>query len=123
MNPTFLTGIFGTVPDPWRAGPGGLDVSQYTGAQGQGLILLFNNLLRLVVVISGIWAFINLIIAGYGFISAEGNSEKVTIAWNRIWQSLLGLLVVASSFALAAIFGYLVFNDPTAILSPKIYGP
>jgi len=37
-----------------------------------------------------------------------------------IWQSLLGLLVVASAFTLAAVVGkFLNLN----ILEPEIYGP
>jgi hypothetical protein len=36
---------------------------------------------------------------------------------------LLGLLFVAGSLVLAAIFGQLVFGDPRVILQPTIYGP
>ncbi|HUW21181.1 MAG TPA: hypothetical protein VMW41_00800 [Candidatus Bathyarchaeia archaeon] len=108
----------GTVTNPWET----LNPA-YTGTSGEGLVTLLNNILKLAVVVAGIFSFINLIVAGYGFMSAAGNPEKITEAWSRIWQSLVGLLIVASSFVLAALFGYLVFGDPTAIISPKIYGP
>jgi len=96
----------------------------YSGTgPGGGLIILFNNVLRLVFVGAGIYAFIRLIVAGLGFISAGGDSKKMTSAWNSIWQSLLGLIIIIGSFAIAALIGQLLYRDPGAILSPKIYGP
>lgn len=119
MSRRLLAGV-GTITDPW----GRLKVPGYAGsAQGQGLITLLNNILRTMVALAGVWALINLITAGYGFMSAEGNPEKMTQAWSKIWQTLLGLLIVAGSYGLAALFGYLIYQDATAILSPKIYGP
>ena len=114
MNRRLLAGV-GTIDSPWG--------TRYPGEQGQGLITLLNNILRTAVVLAGIWALINLIMAGYGFMSAEGNPERITAAWNKIWQTLLGLIIVAGSYALAALFGYIVFDNPTAILNPVIYGP
>ena len=114
-----MADVVGPIANPWAS----LNPGYGSDTRGGGLIILFNNLLKTTIVIGGVWAFINLIIAGYGFIAAGGNPEKITLAWNKIWQSLVGLLIVAGSFALAAIFGFLVFNDATAILSPTIYGP
>lgn len=88
-----------------------------------GLIAFANNLLKLLILGAGVFAFLNVIAAGYSFLGAGGDPKKVEGAWAKIWQSLLGLLFVAGSFVLAAIFGWLVFKDPTAILFPKIYGP
>lgn len=88
-----------------------------------GLMKFANNILMLIIAGAGIFAFMNIIIAGYTFLGAGGDAKKVEQAWARIWQSLVGLLFVAGSFVLAAIFGWLLFKDPTAILSPKIYGP
>lgn len=89
---------------------------------GKGIMLFANNLLKLVIVGAGIYAFLNFIIAGYDFLGAGGDSKKLEQAWGKIWQSLIGLSFVAGSFVLAAIFGWLIFKDPTAILSPKLYG-
>jgi len=106
-----------TPPPPFQGGAG-----QYGGYQ-TGLIAFFNNIVRLLIVIGGIWAFINLILAGYGFLSAGDDPKKMEAAWKKIWQSMLGLLFILGSFVLAVIFGHLLFGDPTAILQPKIYGP
>ncbi len=95
----------------------------YQGVTSGGLILFFTNILRLVFVAAGVFAFVNLIIAGFQYMSAGGDAKAVTAAWNKIWQSLLGLVLVVGSFALAALFGYILFGDAGFILSPKIYGP
>ena len=115
------SGIFGSITDPW--GSTGLNVPGYGGGEGQGLIVLLSNLLRAVVVCAGIFSLINLIIAGYSFMAAQGNPDKISEAWNKIWQTLVGLLIVAGSYLLAAIFGYIVFGDVNAIIQPQIYGP
>ena len=88
-----------------------------------GLITLFNNILRLLIVIAGIYALFNFILAGYDFISAGGDPKKIDAAWAKIWQSMVGLLLIAISFALAALIGKLLFGNVGAILNPKIYGP
>ncbi len=89
----------------------------------EGLVILFNNILRLLIVVAGIYALLNFILAGYAFMSAGGDPKKIDTAWNKIWQSMVGLLLIAVSFALAALLGKLLFNNAGAILNPKIYGP
>lgn len=89
----------------------------------QGLVPFFTNLIRLMFVGAGIYAFLNFIIAGYQYMSAGGDTKALSAAWARIWQSLLGLVIIVGSFALAALFGYLIFGDAGFILKPVIYGP
>jgi hypothetical protein len=91
-------------------------------AQG-GLILFFTNIIRLLFVVAGIYAFINFIIGGFGFMNAAGDPKAISAAWNRIWNSLLGLIVVVGSFALAALFSQLIFGRADFILNPTLYGP
>jgi len=93
------------------------------GGKIPGLVPFLNALLKLVIVLAGLFAFFNLIIAGYQFMSAGGDPKKIGEASSKIWQSLIGLLIVAGSFVLAAIFGWLLFGDPQALIIPKIYGP
>lgn len=105
---------FGTLKNPLSKGA--------LGPSG-GLINLLNNILRLVFVGAGIYAFMRIIVAGVSFISAGGDAKKIEQAWANIWQSLLGLIIIVSSIALAALMGLLLFGDASAILSPKVYGP
>ena len=91
------------------------------GTVEQGAVgKLLDLLIRTLIVGAGIYALINLVLAGYAFISAGDDPKKVAGAWAKIWQTLLGLAVAAGSFVLAAIFGKLVFNDFMFLLKPKI---
>jgi hypothetical protein len=115
-----LASPFGSIEMP----PG---VSRYSplGGSGQaaGLVPFLNNILKLFLIIGGVYALINIILAGYGFLSAGDDPKKIQSATAKIWQSLIGLLIMAGAFALAAIFGYLIFGSVTAILIPHVYGP
>jgi hypothetical protein len=111
------TGIVGTITNPLSKSYG--NVIDTKG----GLIGLLTNLLRLIFVVAGIYAFLNIILAGYQYMSAAGDTKALSAAWARIWQTLLGLVIIVGSFALAALFGYLIFGDPGFMLRPNIYGP
>ena len=112
--------IVGTVDNPLPTAYQG--ITGNAGSPG-GLILFLTNILRLVFVAAGLFAFINLILAGFQFMSAGGDAKAIEKAMGKIWQSLIGLILVVGSFALAALFGYLLFGDAGFILNPKIYGP
>jgi hypothetical protein len=103
-----------------EAPPGVRDIE---GGALSGLPAFINALVRLLIVGAGIYALINLVLAGYGFLSAGGDPKKIADATAKIWQTLLGLTIAAGSFVLAAIFGQLLFKDPDALLQFKIFTP
>lgn len=106
------TDIIGTVPN----------LLPY-GTVTSGLVPFFSNILRLVFVGAGVYALVNLIVAGFQYMQAGGDSKTLVAAWARIWQTFLGLIIIVGSFALAALFGFLIFGDAGFILNPVIYGP
>ena len=55
--------------------------------------------------------------------NAGNDPKKIELAWAKIWQSMVGLLIIVASFALAALIGLILFQDASAILKPAIYGP
>src|SRR3990167_8168372 len=70
-----------------------------------GIIALVNSALRVIFIIAGLYALFNIVLAGLYFINAGGDPKKVAKAWEKIWQSFLGLLIIVSAFLIAAIFG------------------
>ena len=108
--------IFGNIGAPPGAAAYGTDV--FTG-----LLPFLNNIIRLIFVLAGLFAFFNLIMGGMGFISAGGDPKAIQKAWGKIYQSLIGLIIIVSTFVLSAIFGYILFGNAMSILNPKIYGP
>jgi hypothetical protein len=117
MKKLLAQDIFGQISPPPH-------VSKYGGGtEGGGLIIFLSNFIKLFMVVAGLFAFLNLIFAGWSYISGGGDPEKISNATKKIYFSLIGLVLVVGSFALAGIFGYLLFGDASAILQPKIYGP
>lgn len=95
--------------------------SAFSGSTPEGAIgKLIQTVIWLLIIGAAIYALFNLVMAGYSFMSAGDDAKKVAGAWAMIWQTMLGLAVAAGAFVLAAIFGQLIFGDPTFILNPKI---
>jgi len=95
---------------------------KYDFATG-GLGKFLNNIFILITAGAGIFALFNFIMAGYAYMSANGDEKKVEQAWSKIWQSVIGLTIVGGAFLIAALAGWILFGDPGFILHPKIYGP
>jgi len=98
------------------------DFFKYDLASG-GLGKFLNNIFMLITAGAGIFALFNFIMAGYSYMSANGDKEKIEQAWSKIWQSVVGLAIVAGAFLIAALAGQILFDNPSFILKPKIYGP
>lgn len=110
--------MFGEVKNPlanW--GWGGIANAQ------KGPLNLLSNTFQLLAVVAGIYALINMIMAGFKFISSNGDSSKVEEAQKQMYMSLMGLIVIVISFSVAAILGKLLFGNPSFIFKPVIYGP
>lgn len=122
-NLTILLTIFGEIRNPFEI----FNAPKYAVGPGEaqpfGLIVFLNNALRLFIIAAGLFALIQFIGAGFQYMTAGGDPKAVANAWAKIWQLILGLVLMAAAFTLAALFGYFIFGDPMAILSPKIYGP
>lgn len=105
--------LFGTIPQPSA-------LSKFGTVEGGGVGIFLNRILVVLVILAGVYSVFNLVLAGYAFLSAGDDPKKVAGAWQKIWQTLLGLAFAAGAFVLAGIFGQLIFGDPKAILSPSI---
>jgi len=111
---TILLSPFGTVGPP----PG------ITGSvEAGGLANFISNILKLLIVLAGVYAVFNFVLAGYAFMSAGDDPKKMAGAWAKIYQTLLGLVFAAGAFVIASLAGSLIFKDPNALLQLKIFGP
>ncbi len=75
---------------------------------------------RLLIVISGIWALLQFLLAGLGYITAGGDAKKVQEAYQKITYSVIGLVVIGVSFIVVTIVGRLLFGSGFNILSPTL---
>lgn len=93
------------------------------GSVDPGLGKFLNLIFNILVVGAGVYALLNFLLAGYAFMSAGDEPKKIQGAWAKIWQTILGLVVTAGAFALAGIFGWLIYGRPDALLQPVIPTP
>ncbi|HEX8923408.1 MAG TPA: hypothetical protein VF828_01600 [Patescibacteria group bacterium] len=105
--------MFGQIAPP-------LNNQYFANANGGGFFILLSNLFNLAAVIGGIFLIFQIIMAGYGYITAEGDAKKTAAAWNKIWQSILGIVIIASAFLIA---GVVERFTGVKILNPCLYGP
>lgn len=114
--------MFGEIKSPFDTGQSFEDASVYSSVK-TGLPKLLSVGLTMIAVIAGIYTLILIVFAGFEYITASGEPEKIQKAWQKITQSLVGLLIIASAFAISAIIGLIFFNDVGFVFKPIIYGP
>jgi hypothetical protein len=88
-----------------------------------GISTFISNIITIIFAAAGLFAFFNLMIAGFSYITAGGDTKKIEAATASINLSLIGLVVMVGAAAITGIVSYLLFGSATAILSPSITGP
>lgn len=107
-----MLGIFGTIDPPVKN-------NQYFTSGENGIFILINNLFKLAGVIAGLFFLVKIITAGFSYISASGDEKKTAAAFATIWQSVIGLVIVAAAFVIAGVIGNILGID---LLNPTIQG-
>ena len=88
-----------------------------------GILGLVSNIIKMIMVVGGLWAFINLIVAGLTYVTAGDNPDEIKKANDKMTKSLIGLVIMFGSFTIAGILGWIFYGDATALINPKIYTP
>ena len=108
--------IFGTINPPGSTN----SYTKYGAlAATTGLTRLLSNLLTFLITIAGLFTLVNFIIAGYLYLSANAEPQKIAAAGNKMLQSLIGLAIISVAFIIAGIIGYIFFKDPAFLFKPK----
>lgn len=121
-----LQTIFGSVSPP----PG---VAQYNdlvggvvgGPDGEriGLFIFVSRAIQVFTIVAGLIVFFNFIIAGFTYISSEGNPKAHEEVKNRLTYSVIGLIIIVCAYTIIALLSLLIFGDASFILNPQIAGP
>lgn len=77
---------------------GGRDGIGFTGITSEGNFL--SNLLNTVYFWAGIIAVIVIVVAGFIYVTSQGEASKVAQAKNAILGSVIGLIVIALAFVI-----------------------
>lgn len=84
--------------------------------QPSQLFIIATTAINLVLSFVGLLFFIFLIVAGYQWMTAGGEEEKVEAAQGRIKNAVIGLLIVVFAF----IISYLVSAYVVSLVSPEV---
>jgi hypothetical protein len=115
-----IQNVFGTIEAPEPVQRYGLIGSP--GSQG-GPTAFISNIIILVTVVAGIWALINVLLAGFTLVTSDGDSKKISEMSSKITNTFIGLLVMVAAPLIAAIFGLFLFGRADYFLNPQIFGP
>ena len=78
------------------------------GGSGATLSKLINPLVYNILIISGIMAFIVIILAGFNYISASGDKGKIEQAQNMLNYGILGLILIVTAFLITRVMGAVI---------------
>ena len=90
-----------------------------TATPQEGLIKILNVVLNLVLIVAAIFALFNFIIAGYNYIFANGDSKKVSEANQKIFFTLVGIIIIVLAPLAAIVLGVVIFGKWDAIINPQ----
>ena len=111
--------MFGEIENPLNTFGSG---SGYGGVE-QGGAVFISNIVKLILVVGGITTLFIALFAGFTYITASGDTKKLTSAVSSINMALTGMIIMVAAVALTGVVSWVLFGSPTVILSPQIYGP
>jgi len=100
--------------------PTGVTAYNTASPSGIGLILFISNLIKIATIVAGIWVLFNFIMAGYIYITSEGDTAAANKVKDQVTSSVIGLVIIVGAYTLIALISYFLFGDAGFILSPKI---
>lgn len=78
------------------------------------------TLIRFITVVAGLYALIQLILGGFGYVTSAGDKGKVQENTQRMLYAIIGLVTIGASFIIASLVGRLLFGPDFNILSPVL---
>jgi hypothetical protein len=108
--------VFGSINKP-------VGVERFGGAGEIGLLAFISLLIKIFSVIAGLLTFFNFIIAGYTYLTAEGNPKAHEEVKNRLTYSIIGIVLIVSAYTITALISLIFFGNASFILNPTIAAP
>lgn len=78
------------------------------GGQNATIGTLITPIISNVLIISGLFAFMTIIFAGFSYIAANGDKGKIEQSQNMLNYAILGLIVVVTAFLITRVVGAVI---------------
>lgn len=85
-----------------------------------GLVAFLSKLLNFFALICGIWTLFNFLVSGWLLVTAQSDTKAQSQVKEKLTMTVMGLVIIASSYIAAALIGLIFFGDVTFILSPQL---
>jgi hypothetical protein len=112
--------VFGTIEPPKGVKEYNAGVS---GDGGIGVFVFMRYGIQLFMAFCGLYVLYNLLMAGYTFISSQGEAKAYTTVRDQIVASAIGMVLIVGSYTATALISYVFFGRADYILNPVINGP
>lgn len=99
------------------------DTAGNIGDDQIGILFFASRMVTYITIIAGIWAFANILLAGYTYITSTGNSQVHTQVRDRLTMSVMGMMLIVTVYAIAGILGTIFFGNSLYFINPTITGP
>lgn len=95
--------------------------SPYGDAGDAGILV--SNIVKTILVAGGVTVLFIILLAGFNYITASGDTKKLESAITSINMAVTGLVIMVGALVLTGIVSWILFGNPATILSPNVYGP
>lgn len=99
------------------------DTAGNIGEDQIGILFFASRMITYITIIAGIWAFANILLAGYTYITSTGNAQTHILVRDRLTMSIMGMMLIVAVYAVAGILGTIFFGNSMYFLDPTISGP
>jgi hypothetical protein len=81
---------------------------------------LISIIIKLLVIIAGLFSLWQFLTAGLTFISSNGDKNKIAQSTNKLNMAIIGLVVIGASFLITAILSWVIYGKVDIFLNPEL---
>lgn len=100
--------------------PPGTDTFSARAGADIGILYFISRMIRLIMVIAGVWSAIMILLAGYTFISSSGDSGSYQKVRNQLTNAIIGLVIIMFTYTIIGLISLIIFRDAGFILNPTL---
>ncbi len=115
LSTLLLVGIF-ALPSVAQAADLGFSYGEYSGLTGTDIRFVVALIIRIVLSLLGVVLLIMMLYAGFTWMTAGGNDEKIGTAKKTITRSAIGIAIILSAYALTT-FIFNSLHEATATIN------
>lgn len=90
------------------------------GPNDVAIFFLLSSLIKVANVVAGIWVAFNIVFAAFNYLGGQGSADSHKKVRDKLTMSVLGLFLLAVSYAVVAVISKLLFGDAGYILNPTL---